>query len=172
MHDHRRIGTAAAVTETDDCAMRQWQRPWRDIRAILYYPTLAVIVLQLVITVATRRQSAVTDAAYSVPVLFVVWRFMHAGIDVSDTGIRVTRFFGSEVVPWEQLDRIEVSADEAGHSQIVLRTTSGAEVETRVYRGYPWSNGAVWLRPNNFERLVGRLRELHNQARLSSGPTT
>lgn len=172
MHDHRHIGVVAAVTEIDDCAMRRWQRPWRDIRAILYYPTLAVIVVQLVVTAATRRQSAITDAAYSVPVLFAVWRFMRTGIDVSDVGIRVTRFFGSEVVPWGQLDRIEVSADEAGHSQIVLRTTSGAEVETRVYRGYPWSNTAVWLRPNNFERLVGRLRELHNQARLAQGSTT
>jgi hypothetical protein len=53
----------------------------------------------------------------------------------------------------------------------MFRTTSGTFIPTEVYRGFAGRN-EVSLRTSTFDRLVGKLRELHKQEqqdRRSSG---
>ncbi len=107
-------------------------------------------------------------------VLLLLWRHVRRGIYVSGSGIRVIRFFGSDVVPWDQLAAVEVSSDDVlrggayptaitEHPQIMFRTTSGAFIRTEVYRGITWRRNDLWLRVNTFDRLVTKLRALHKQ---------
>jgi len=95
---------------------------------------------------------------------------------VSGSGARVIRFFGSDVVPWDQLAAVEVTSDDVlrggayptpitGHPQIMFRTTSGTVIRTEVYRGITGRRNDLWLRPNTFDRLVASLRDVHKQNR-------
>lgn len=103
--------------------------------------------------------------------LLLLWRHARCGIYVSDSGVRVIRFFGSDVVPWDQLAAVEVSSDDvvragahptiSGPPQLVLRTTAGADIPTEMYRGITRRRNDFWLRPSRFDRLVAKVRELH-----------
>src|SRR5690348_7129687 len=111
--------------------MRRWKRPWQDLRLILGFPLLANIVLLLVCAVIAQGWPA---AAFSVPIVVgvvLLWRHIRSGIDVSEAGIRIRRFFRTNVVPWGHIAAVEVSA--ATRPQIVLRLIYGPDVLTYVY---------------------------------------
>lgn len=90
-----------------------------------------------------------------------------AGIDVSITGIRITRLLRREVVRWEQIEAIAVS--DTPHPQIVVYRTSSSPIMTGLYRDFPGARFEVWLRPKPFDRLVTRLQQMHGQTRGDFG---
>lgn len=133
------------------------------------------VLVVLGVAIVSQGRSAAPFAALGGALLLLLWRHARCGIYVSGSGVRVIRFFGSDVVPWDQLAAVEVSSDDlawvgahptiSGHPQIVLRTTSGAFIPTEVYRGITGRRNDNWLRPSTFDRLVARLRELHKRER-------
>jgi hypothetical protein len=120
--------------------------------------------------------SAAPFGALYCAVLLLLWLQVRCGIYVSGRGVRVVRFFGSVVVPWDQLTAVEVSSTgwpiESGSGerpQVLLRTTSGAVIPTEVYRGFTGRRNDVWLRPTTFDRLVAKLRELQKEEQQDPG---
>jgi hypothetical protein len=127
-----------------------------------------------VAAIASGGWSAWPFAALGGAGLLLLWWHIRCGIYVSGSGVRVIRYFGSEVLPWDQLVAVEVSSDDvlrggayptrfSGRPQIMFRTTSGGVIRTEIYRGFTGRRNDNWLRPKKFDRLVARLRELHTQ---------
>lgn len=142
--------------------MPQWKRAQRESRPVIGYAAVSSVLVVLVVVIVSGGWSAWWFGALGGVMLVLLWRYTRSGIYVSGHGVRVARFFGSEVVPWGQLVAIEVS-DSGEDTELVLRTASGAVVHTEVYRGFTGRRNDNWLRPKTFDGLVARLRELHKQ---------
>jgi hypothetical protein len=97
-----------------------------------------------------------------VVVLGLIWYVIRLGIYVSDYGMRIRSFTDWKTVPWHQVAAIEVN-DLTPPPQIVIRTTLGGEIRTGVHRGYA-GRYEIGVPSKSFDRLVTRLRELHQQA--------
>ena len=148
--------------------MGQWRRPWRDLRARFLYVATAIGLVSFVGATADQVGHSTWNAVYcgalgliSVPAL---WCSARCGIDVSETGVRVTRLLGRDVVPWSELAAVEVAKFDVV-PEIVLRHPSGTQLRTSVYRDCPRIRWVVWLYPDNFDRLVADLRRMHRQHR-------
>lgn len=123
---------------------------------------MSSLLVILVVVIVSGGWSAWWFGAFGGVLLFLFFRYARAGIYVSGHGVRAARLFGSEVLPWGQLAGIEVR-DSGEETELVLRTASGAVIHTEVYRGFTGRRNDNWLRPTKFDRLVARLRELHEQ---------
>lgn len=153
--------------------MRRWKRPLWEERTIIGYVSMLILLVILVVMFVSERWSIWWFEALGAIGLLLLRRHVRSGIYVNGSGVRVIRFYSSEILPWDQLAAVEVRSDDligrrahptvSGHPQILLRTTSGAIIPTKVYRGNTGRRNDFWLRPKTVDRLVARLRELHQQ---------
>jgi hypothetical protein len=156
--------------------MRRWKRPRREWRAIIGYPMFAALAVGCL--VALVRAGAHPYDWFVVPGFLIglamLWHMIRLGIYVSNFGIRVIRVLSlQETVAWHEIAMIDVG--DSPRRELVIRTLAGEEVRTDMVRcNYSSSVGQTSVPPKSFDRMVMRLRDLHDQAtgQVSSIPDT